>query len=190
MKAHAHDDGLARMPAPRSTTAGASAHAAASAAGGSPLQAVAQRANAGPHATSLAALGSVVAQRECAGCGAVKRGTRQPVQRAAADGGGLPAGLRTGLENLSGHDLSDVRVHYGSARPAQLNAHAYAQGSDIHVAAGQEQHLPHEGWHVIQQRQNRVRPTGSVAGTAVNDDARLEREADVMGARALRTGGG
>ncbi|HEX9937556.1 MAG TPA: DUF4157 domain-containing protein [Longimicrobium sp.] len=188
MRTHVqHEPGTTQ--APRSTTQAAPVHAAETAAGGSPLDGLAQRANAGPHATSLAALGSVVAQRECAGCAAVKRGTRQPVQRAASDGGGLPAGLRAGLESLSGHDLSDVRVHYGSARPAQLQAHAYAQGSDIHVAAGQEHHLPHEGWHVIQQRQNRVKPTLSVGGTAVNDDARLEREADVMGERALRAGG-
>lgn len=188
MRTHVqHEPTTTRAPRRTTVPAGAGTQEAGGDAG---LQGVAQRANAGPHATSLAALGSVVAQRECAGCGAVKGGKRQPAQRAAADGGGLPDGLRAGLESLSGHDLSDVRVHYGSARPAQLNAHAYAQGSDIHVAAGQEQHLPHEGWHVIQQRQNRVKPTLDVGGTAVNDDARLEREADVMGERALRAGGG
>jgi hypothetical protein len=25
---------------------------------------------------------------------------------------------------------------------------------------GQEQHLPHEAWHVVQQKQGRVKPTG------------------------------
>lgn len=99
--------------------------------------------------------------------------------------GGLPSGLRAGVESLSGMDVSDVRVHYNSSRPAALQAHAFAQGSDIHVAAGQERHLPHEAWHVVQQRQGRVRPTTSVAGTAVNDDPGLEAEADRMGARAL-----
>jgi hypothetical protein len=49
-----------------------------------------------------------------------------------------------------------VNVHYGSSQPAQLNAHAYAQGSDIHMGAGQEQHLPHEAWHVVQQQRGRV----------------------------------
>jgi hypothetical protein len=29
-----------------------------------------------------------------------------------------------------------MKVHFNSAKPAQLNAHAYAQGSDIHVAPG------------------------------------------------------
>ncbi len=52
-----------------------------------------------------------------------------------------------------------VKVHYDSAQTAQLNAHAYAQGTNIHVASGQEKHLPHEAWHVVQQKQGRVNPT-------------------------------
>jgi hypothetical protein len=39
---------------------------------------------------------------------------------------------------------------------------------------------------VVQQRQGRVVPTLQMAGTAVNDDAALEAEADTMGARALQ----
>lgn len=101
--------------------------------------------------------------------------------------GGMPANLQAGLEQLSGMDLSDVRVRYNSPKPAQLAAHAYAQGSEIHLAPGQEKHLPHEGWHVVQQRQGRVRPTTELGGTAINDDPGLEREADLMGARALRS---
>ena len=65
---------------------------------------------------------------------------------------GLPDNLKTGVENLSGFLLDDVKVHYNSAQPAQLNALAYAQGTDIHVAPGQEAHLPHEAWHVVQQK--------------------------------------
>ncbi|TND02442.1 MAG: hypothetical protein FD123_4115, partial [Bacteroidetes bacterium] len=87
---------------------------------------------------------------------------------------------------LSGFDLSDVRVHYNSSQPAQLNALAYAQGGDIHVASGQEKHVPHEGWHVVQQRQGRVQPTTSVNNVAVNDNAGLETEADVMGSKAMQ----
>jgi hypothetical protein len=104
---------------------------------------------------------------------------------ASGPDGGLPAGLRAGVESLSGLSLSDVRVHYDSARPAAVAAHAFAQGSDIHVAPGQERHLAHEAWHVVQQRQGRVRPTTSVGGVAVNDDPGLEAEADRMGGRAL-----
>ncbi|MCA8991600.1 MAG: DUF4157 domain-containing protein [Planctomycetaceae bacterium] len=98
---------------------------------------------------------------------------------------GMPDRLKVGLEQLSGFDLSDVRVHYNSARPAQLNALAYAQGQDIHIGPGQQKHLPHEGWHVVQQMQERVKPTTRVNGALINDDRRLEREADVMGTRAV-----
>jgi hypothetical protein len=101
---------------------------------------------------------------------------------------GLPDTLKTGTEALSGIAMDDVRVHYGSSKPAQLNAHAYAQGTDIHVAPGQEQHLPHEAWHVVQQKQGRVEPTLTVDDVSINDDAGLEHEADVMGAKALSTG--
>jgi hypothetical protein len=99
---------------------------------------------------------------------------------------GLPNQLKAGIESLSGMSMDHVKVHYNSDKPAQLNAHAYAQGSDIHVASGQEKHLPHEAWHVVQQAQGRVKPTMQMkAGVPVNDDAGLETEADVMGARAI-----
>jgi hypothetical protein len=99
---------------------------------------------------------------------------------------GLPDQLKSGIESLSGLSMDHVRVHYNSSQPAQLNALAYAQGSDIHIAPGQERHLPHEAWHVVQQAQGRVRPTMQMAGgLAVNDDTGLEREADVMGWAAL-----
>jgi hypothetical protein len=103
---------------------------------------------------------------------------------------GMPDQLKAGLERLSGMDLSDVRVHNDSPKPTQLNALAYAQGNDIHLGPGQEKHLPHEAWHVVQQRQGRVRPTVQMAGVQVNDDEGLEREADVMGERAVGGKGG
>jgi Domain of unknown function (DUF4157) len=99
--------------------------------------------------------------------------------------GGLPMQLQAGIESLSGIAMHDVRVHYNSSKPAQLQAHAYAQGTDIHLAPGQEKHLPHEAWHVVQQKQDRVKPTLQLKGVAINDDSALEREADVMGARAM-----
>jgi len=100
---------------------------------------------------------------------------------------GLPDRLKSGIENLSGMDISDVKVHYNSSQPAQLNALAYAQGTDIHVGPGQEKHLPHEAWHVVQQMQGRVQPTVQMKeGVAVNDDPGLENEADVMGGKALQ----
>ena len=99
---------------------------------------------------------------------------------------GMPDNLKAGLENLSGMDLSDVKVHYNSEKPSQLQALAYAQGTDIHVGPGQEAHLPHEGWHVVQQKQGRVKPTMNESGVAINDDAALESEADLMGMKALQ----
>ena len=100
---------------------------------------------------------------------------------------GMADNLKSGIENMSGMAMDHVRVHYNSPQPAQLNALAYAQGSDIHVAPGQEQHLPHEAWHVVQQAQGRVKPTMQLKeGVPVNDDAGLEHEADVMGAKALQ----
>lgn len=99
---------------------------------------------------------------------------------------GMPDRLKSGIESLSGMSMDHVKVHYNSSRPAQLQAHAYAQGSEIHLAPGQEAHLPHEAWHVVQQAQGRVKPTMQMkSGLRVNDDVGLEREADLMGGRAL-----
>jgi hypothetical protein len=111
---------------------------------------------------------------------------KTPLQRKKNETG-LPDNLKTGVESLSGHSMDDVKVHYNSSQPAQLNAHAYAQGTDIHVAPGQEQHLPHEAWHVVQQKQGRVKPTLQLKESVpVNDDPGLESEADVMGAKAMQ----
>lgn len=115
-----------------------------------------------------------------------------PIQRRAAPGAadrtGLPQGLKAGLESMSGLSMDAVRVHYRSPEPARIAAHAFARGTDIHLAPGQERHLPHEAWHVVQQAQGRVRPTVDMAGTAVNDDVGLEREADRMGDASLTRG--
>jgi uncharacterized protein DUF4157 len=106
-----------------------------------------------------------------------------------ANNTGLPDNLKSGIEQLSGHSMDDVKVHFNSSKPTQLQAHAYTQGTAIHVAPGQEKYLPHEAWHVVQQKQGRVRPTMQMKGRVnVNDEVELEREADVMGENALRRG--
>jgi hypothetical protein len=98
---------------------------------------------------------------------------------------GLPDGLKSGMESLSGLSLNDVKVHRNSDKPAQLQAHAYAQGTEIHLGPGQEKHLPHELAHVVQQKEGRVKPTVQMKGNKnVNDNPSLEKEADVMGAKA------
>ncbi|MBX7224095.1 MAG: DUF4157 domain-containing protein [Blastocatellia bacterium] len=136
-------------------------------------------------------------QRKCRECAAEedlqaglgisqrKTGTVQK-QAAPANRTGLPDDLKTGMESLSGLSLDDVNVHYNSDKPAQLQALAYTQGTDIHVAPGEEKNLAHEAWHVVQQKQGRVAPTTQLQGVAVNDDTGLEREADAMGAQASR----
>src|SRR5262249_28411101 len=49
----------------------------------------------------------------------------------------------------------------------------------------QEEHLPHEAWHVVQQKQGRVQATTNLHGKAVNEDAALEAESDKGGQKAL-----
>ena len=97
---------------------------------------------------------------------------------------GMSDNLKAGIEDLSGFAMDDVRVHYNSPEPATVQALAYTQGTDIYVAPGQEQHLPHEAWHVAQQMAGRVEPTTEVSGLPVNDCIGLVFEFDVMGARA------
>lgn len=112
--------------------------------------------------------------------------TAQMEQDSSQGHDGLPVHLKSGLEALSGTNLTGVRVHYNSSKPAQLNALAYTQGQDIYVGHGQEKHLPHEGWHAVQQAQGRVTPITQIKGVSVNDDENLEQEADVMGGKALQ----
>ena len=132
-----------------------------------------------------------VAQRAAGELDEEELGTAQakaaPVQR-QENRTGMPDGLKSGIESLSGTDLSEVRVHRNSSQPAQLNALAYAQGNDIHLGPGQDHHLPHEAWHVVQQREGRVQPTMQMQGVDINDDVGLESEADRMGDKALSLG--
>jgi hypothetical protein len=111
----------------------------------------------------------------------------QPVQK-KENKTGLPDNLKDGIENLSGISMDDVKVHYNSDKTAGLQTLAYTQGSDIHVGAGQEKHLAHEAWHVVQQKQGRVKPNMQMKGAAINDDPSLEHEADVMGSKVESLG--
>ncbi|WP_117407523.1 eCIS core domain-containing protein, partial [Ruminiclostridium cellobioparum] len=120
---------------------------------------------------------------------------KNPLQMKKGDGNTTLSGssiqhnLRAGLEKISGVDLSDVKVHQNSDKPQQVGALAYTQGNDIYIAPGQEKHLPHEGWHAVQQKQGVVKPTLQMkSGTLVNDDAGLEKEADDMGRIATEEG--
>lgn len=131
----------------------------------------------------------------------------QTIQRQAANGveafqvplrqkaGGLPLpkDVRSKMENAFSADFSDVRVHIGH-EASSLGAIAYTWGTNIHFAPGQynphtiqgQKLLGHELWHVLQQKQGRVRnPFGG--GVAVVQDHALEAEADRMGIMAAMT---
>lgn len=146
---------------------------------------IAQLQSALTHSDFSMSASQVAQLQKTMGNRAVAQLLKPPAQRKDNETG-MPSQLKEGLEGLSGMDLSDVRVHYNSDKPAGLNALAYAQGNEIHVGPGQEEHLPHEGWHVVQQRQGRVQPSMNVNGVPVNDNEALERESDIMGQRALQ----
>jgi hypothetical protein len=110
----------------------------------------------------------------------------QPDKSGKTAGNCLPAQLKNGVEGLSGVPMDDVKVNYNSAEPAQVGALAYAKGNQIHLGQGQEKHLPHEAWHVVQQKHGRVKPTLQAKGLAINDDPALEAEADTMGQKATQ----
>jgi hypothetical protein len=99
---------------------------------------------------------------------------------------GVPDSLKSGIESLSGMNLDNVRVHYNSSKPAQLNALAYAQGTDIHLAPGQEHRLPHEVWHIVQQAQGRVSSTGRSHIGLSTDEAALKVERELLAKRTPR----
>ena len=115
----------------------------------------------------------------------IANGAAQRVKAPRPNNTGMPDDLKAGIESLSGFSMDDVRVHYNSPKPATVQALAYTQGTDIHVAPGQEKHLPHEAWHVAQQMAGRVSPTTNINGMPVNDNAALEHEAGVMGEKAV-----
>ncbi|MEK3725134.1 eCIS core domain-containing protein [Paenibacillus sp. FSL H8-0034] len=118
---------------------------------------------------------------------AIQRVVDPPEKESEKEKNGMPDQLKQGVESLSGMAMDDVKVHYNSSKPQELNALAYAQGADIHLGPGQEKHLPHEAWHVVQQKQGRVNPTMQAkSGVSINDDAALESEADRMGQQAIQ----
>lgn len=97
----------------------------------------------------------------------------------------LPDNLKTGIENLSGYSMDNVKAHYNYDKPHQLQAQAYEKGTDIHLSSGQEKYLPPDTWHVVQQKQRRMKPTLQMKEKVnINDDAGLEKEADLIGAKA------
>ena len=121
----------------------------------------------------------------------LKRGPlapRAPAGQALDDQGEpLPPEILHLAEEVSGEDLSDVRLHR-SARARQMGARAFTTGADIYFAPdhydpGSEpglRLLGREIAHVVQQRSGRAQ-NASGRGVAVVRDRTLEAEADRMG---------
>jgi hypothetical protein len=108
---------------------------------------------------------------------------------------GIPEPIKTQMENAFQTDFSNVTVTPNSSRAPQLGALAYTQGTNIHFAPGMyaphtstgQRLLGHELTHVVQQRQGRVRATGTISGKPLNDSPQLENEADRMGSHAANS---
>ena len=112
---------------------------------------------------------------------------QQPIQK-KENKTGLPNNLKSGIEDLSGYPMNDVKVHYKSAKPTQLQAHAYAQGSDIHVAvSGQDQYLPYEvdpiGGSLINDEKNPIQRR-TIKGTITSKKVGKNWQVKPLGASA------
>jgi hypothetical protein len=109
--------------------------------------------------------------------------------RQVRDSPGIPRLLLAKMEHLLGGDFPDVRIERDSTSALRLNARAFTQGNQIHVAPGQwapetpkgQELLGHELGHVLQQRAGRMAATEQLGRTNINDDPALEREADALG---------
>lgn len=96
------------------------------------------------------------------------------------------AQIKHNVSVLKGKDVTQAKVHYNSSEPAKVNAAAYAQGTNVHLAPGQDHLMGHELTHVAQQMGGEVN-AGKQANNGlvnINDDPKLEREADEIGAKA------
>lgn len=110
-----------------------------------------------------------------------------PVQRAEkTNPTGLPSQLKSDIELLKGTSMDNVKAHYHSDTPTQLQAHADPQHSENNVGHCQQKNFPREAWHVVQKAHGRVMPTKQLkSGVAISDDKSLQYDADVMGQQAM-----
>lgn len=111
----------------------------------------------------------------------------------SSSGQPLPAAIQRKFEGSLGADLSQVRVHSGSASAAaaeSLSARAYTIGNDIHFNQGQydpssptgEQLLAHEVAHTVQQAgvARRVQLKLEVSAPGDAHEAEADRAAEAM----------
>ncbi|WP_392532245.1 DUF4157 domain-containing protein [Nostoc sp. C117] len=115
------------------------------------------------------------------------------VNLATTSGGqSMPKLVQQKMETSFGTNLSDIRIHEGP-QAEKIGAIAYTQGKNIHFQPGKYQPttrsgqelLGHEIAHTLQQKAGRV-PAPQSKGVPINDDPKLETEADVMGVKAAR----
>ncbi|GAB4477635.1 MAG: hypothetical protein OHK0057_27590 [Thermoflexibacter sp.] len=116
------------------------------------------------------------------------------MKKDSATGSGidLPAQLKTQMESSMNADFTGVKIHTNSSEAKQMGAKAFARGNNIHFAQGYynpdsqkgKEMLGHELAHILQQRQGKVKPTGTSGGYAVNTDDSLENQADNIGKKA------
>lgn len=92
---------------------------------------------------------------------------------------GIPIHIKHYIENQTGLSYDDVRIHYNSSKPSQFKALGYTQGKNVFLGQGQEKHLMHELCHVAQQKKGLVKPTSFIEKSALNDNAKLEKEAEL-----------
>jgi hypothetical protein len=115
------------------------------------------------------------------------------LQKKSETGNKMTPEVQSKMESAFGADFSNVNIHQGS-NATSVGAIAYTQGNDIHFANGQynptqqkgQELLGHELAHVVQQREGRVQATTQAKGLPVNDDEKLEKEADAMGMKAAQ----
>lgn len=91
---------------------------------------------------------------------------------------GIPDDLKARLEHEFGFDLSKVRVHYNSDKPAKYGALAYAQNLDIYISPGNEECLEHELRHVIQQMSGEAKANEIINGQPMDSHQGREDEAN------------
>lgn len=83
-------------------------------------------------------------------------------------------------------DIPEVKIHTNSQLANDLGALAFTQGNNIHFAKGMsspnsdfgQKVLAHEYTHVAQQQKGIVKPTHTEKGFKINDEPKLEQEAN------------
>ncbi|WP_219011015.1 hypothetical protein, partial [Aquimarina litoralis] len=85
------------------------------------VQRVPQEPSTGGEATIVDYRPAIAVQRKLRSVmGGSEDNTKNPIQR--KNNTGLPDTLKSGIENLSGYSMDDVKVYYNSSKPAQLQA--------------------------------------------------------------------